>query len=94
MASNGIGLSDSRSALTFVDDSSLSGDIARLQLVGDLKAALASAGAAIARIEREVGHLWRDSMKADDRAVSQRLVEVSHALHRAARLLEGDDAIS
>ena len=70
MASNGIGLSGSRSALTFVDDStdgsSLFGDIARLQLVGDVvgdsKAALACAGAAIARVEREVGHLWRDSM--------------------------------
>ena len=67
----------------------LDGDVA-----SDSKAALASAGAAIARIEREVGHLWRDSMKADDRAMSQRLVEVSHALHRAARLLAGDDAIS
>ena len=102
MASNGIGISDSRSALTFVDDStddsSLSSDIARLPLVGDVagdsKAAVARAGAAIARIEWEVGHLWRDSMKADDRAMSQRLAEVSHALHRAARLLEHDGAIS
>ena len=44
-------------------------------------------GAAIARVEREVGHLWSDSMTADDRAMSQWLAEVSHALHRAARLL-------
>jgi hypothetical protein len=98
MASDGIGLSDSRSALTFVDDSSLSGDIDRLQLVGDVasdsKVALARAGSAIAGAEREVGHLWRESMKAGDRAMSQRLVEVSHALHRAARLLAHDDAIS
>ena len=101
MASNGIGFSGSRSALTFVDDStdgsSLFGDVARVPLVGDVvadsKTARACAGA-IARVEREVGHLWRESMKADDRAMSQRLVEVSHALHRAARLLEHDDAIS
>jgi hypothetical protein len=102
MASNDIGFSGSRSALTFVDDSpdgsSLFGDVAREALVGDVagdsKAARACAGAAIARVEREVGHLWRESMKADDRAMSERLVEVSHALHRAARLLEHDDAIS
>jgi hypothetical protein len=89
-------------ALPFVDDStdgsSRFGDVARVQLVGDVvgdsQAARAYAVAAIARVEREVGHLWHDSMKADDRAMSQRLVEASHALHRAARLLEHDDAIS
>jgi hypothetical protein len=89
-------------ALPFVDGStggsSLFGDIDRVQLVGDVvgdaKAARAGAVAAIARVEREVGHLWRDSMKADDRAMSHRLAEVSHALHRAARLLGHDDAIS
>jgi hypothetical protein len=75
MASNSIGFSDATSALTFVDDStagsSLSGGVARPQLVGDVagdsNAALACAGAAVARVEREVRHLWRDSMKADDR---------------------------
>ena len=36
-----------RSALTFVDDS---------------EAALARAGEAVARVEREIDHLWRDSM--------------------------------
>jgi len=100
MASNGNGFSG-RSALTLVDDStsgsSLFGDIAGLQLVrdvvGDSEGALASAGAAMARVEREIDHLWRDSMQTDDRAASQRLAEVSHALRRAARLLEYDDAI-
>jgi hypothetical protein len=100
MASNGTRFSG-RSALAFVDDStsgsSLFGDIAGLELVrdvaGDSKAALASAGAAVARVEREIDHLWRDSMKADDHATSQRLAEVSHALRRAALLLEHDDAI-
>ena len=42
MASNGIGFSGSRSALTFVDDStdgsSLFGDVARVPLVGDVVA--------------------------------------------------------
>ena len=101
MASNSIGFSDATSALTLVDDSpagsSLSGGVARPQLVGgvagDAQAELSCAGAAIARVEREVRHLWRDSMKADDRAMSGRLAEVSHALHRAARMLEHDDAI-
>ena len=97
MASNDIGFSGSTSALTFIDDSSPFGDGTRRPLVGDVagdsKAARACAGAAIARVEREVGHLWRESMKAADPALSRRLVEVSHALHRAARLLEHDDAI-
>ena len=102
MASDGIGFSGSRSALTVVDDStdgsSLFGDVAREALVGDVvgdsKTARACAWAAIARVERQVGHMWHESMKADDRAMSERLVEVSHALHRAARLLEHDGAIS
>jgi hypothetical protein len=102
MATNGIDFSGSRAVLTFVDDStngsSPFGDVARealvSEIVGDSKAARACAGAAIARVEREVGQMWRDSMTADDRAMSQRLAEVSHALHRAARLLEHDDAIS
>ena len=62
-------------------------------LVGESEAALAWAGAAMARVEQEIEHLWHDSMQADDRAMSQRLAEVSHALHRAARLLEHDDTI-
>ena len=101
MASQSIDFSGSTSALTFVDDStagsSLFGDVARLQLVGDVagdsRAALACAGAAIARVEREVGRLWRDSIRADDAAMSQRLADVSHALHRAARMLEHNGAI-
>ena len=47
----------------------------------------------MARLEREIDHLWRDSMKAADGAMLRRLVEVSHALHQAARLLEHDDSI-
>jgi hypothetical protein len=100
MASNRAGIAG-RSALSFLEDStdgsSLSGDFARLRLVrdvaGDSEAVLAWAGAAMARVEREIDHLWRDSMKADDQAMSQRLAELSHALQRAARLLEHHDAI-
>jgi hypothetical protein len=73
------------------------GDVARLRLVrdlvGDPHAAMACAAAAVERVEQEIDHLWFDSMKAEDLAMSQRLAEVSHALQRAARLLEADKAI-
>jgi hypothetical protein len=100
MASNGTRFTD-RAALTLGDDATGGswpfGDVTRLQLVHhvgrDSEAALASAGAALARVEQEVDQLWCDSMQALDRATSQRLAELSHALHRAALLLEHDDAI-
>jgi hypothetical protein len=90
-----------RSALTLVDDptngSSVFGGQPALKRVRDVVAgsgaALARAGEAVARVEREIGHLWRDSMIEDDRATSERLAEVGQALHRAALLLECDDAI-
>jgi hypothetical protein len=93
--------SNGRSAITFVDEStggsSLFVDVAPGRLVrdvvGDSEAVLACATAAMSRVEREIDHLWRDSMKASDRGMSQRLAEVSHALQRAARLLDHDDAI-
>jgi hypothetical protein len=62
-------------------------------VANDSDAALACAAAAIERVEQEIDHLWFDSMKAEDRATSQRLAEVSHALQRAARLLEPDNTI-
>jgi hypothetical protein len=100
MASNGTSFTRG-SGHAFAEDSvngsSVFGDISALDLVRDVVhdsgAALASAGAAVARVEREIDQLWRDSMLADDRATSQRLAEVGHALHRAALLLECDDAI-
>ena len=98
MASNRAGFAG-RSAPSFLEDStdgsSLLGDVARLRLVRDVAGDSGCTGwaAAMARVEREIDHLWRDSMKADDRAMSQRLAEVSHALQRAARLLEHDDTI-
>ena len=97
--SNGTGFNGR--SLAFVDDSSnrssVFGTIAPLpfvrDVVGDSEVALACAGAVVARVEREIDHLWRDAIMADDRATSDRLAEVCHALHRAALLLERDDAI-
>jgi len=90
-----------RPVLTLVDDppngSPAFGGQPALKRVRDVvagsEAALARAGEAVANVQREIGHLWRDSMTADDRAMSQRYAEVSHALQRAALLLECDDAI-
>jgi hypothetical protein len=100
MASNGTRFRG-MSAPTFVDDSpsspALFGDIVGLEflreVVGDSSAALANARAAVARLERQIDNLWRDSMETDDQTRSQRLAEVGHALRRAALLLEHDDAI-
>jgi hypothetical protein len=96
MASPGTG-SSGGSALAFVDDStdgfSRFGHVAQLQPVSDSAASVEWVQATMARVEREIGHLWRDSMKADDRAMSQRFAEVSHALQRACRLLEHDNTI-
>ena len=99
MASNGTAFTDT--SLIFGGDPTGGswpfGDVARVQLVrhvaGDSTAALAWAGAAVARVELEIDHLWHGSMQADDRAMSQRLAEVSHTLHRAACLLEDDEVI-
>ena len=100
MSSNGTGFR-LRSTLAAVDDStdgsSPMGDVTRLQPVrsvaDDPETSLTQAGAAMARVEREIDQLWCDSMQTDDRAISQRLAELSHALHRAAHLLQNDDAI-
>jgi hypothetical protein len=73
--------------------SSMFGDAAHLRLVSDVAGdrsdvLLASAAAAIERVEQEIDDLWFDSMNAEDLVTSQRLAEVSHALQRAARLVE------
>jgi hypothetical protein len=74
--------------------SSMFGDAAHLRLVSDgTDVVLACAAEAIARVEQEIDHLWFDSMKAEDLAMSQRLAEVSHALQRAALLVEPHDVI-
>ena len=97
MASNGTALTDTPALIDGDDPTGGLLDVARLQLVrhvvDDSDAVLAWAGAAMARVGQEIDHLWHDSMQADDRAMSQRLAEVSHALHRATYLLEHDDTI-
>ena len=55
--------------------------------------ALICAASAVARLQGEIDELWRDSMKIENEPLSQRLVEVSHALQRAARILDQDQAI-
>jgi hypothetical protein len=77
--------------------SSMFGDAARLRLVSDVVGGtgvvVARAAAAIERVEQQIDHLWVDSMKAEDLAMSQRLAEISHALQRAAHLVEPDNVI-
>jgi hypothetical protein len=92
MAGNGTGFSG-RSALTLVDDLTDGSSALVLEVVRDSVASVAWAEAAMARLEREIEHLWRESMEAHDPAMSQRLAEVSHALKRAALLLEHDGSI-
>ena len=60
-------------------------------LGGSATTALTCAASAVARVQGEIDVLWRDSM--NDEALSQTLVEVSRALHRAARLLQQERAI-
>lgn len=62
-------------------------------LLGGAQATLPCAAAAIARVEREMDLLWRHALSAEGREVSERLVQVSHLLHRALRLIEGDPEI-
>ena len=81
-----------------ISESSMFGEATRLRLVSevagdDSDVALACAAAAIERVEQEIDHLWFDSMKAENLAMSQRLAEISHALQRAARLVEPDNVI-
>ena len=54
---------------------------------------LVSAASAVARVQTEIDDLWRHSMRVENDLLSERLVEVSRALQRAARLLEQDRAI-
>jgi hypothetical protein len=90
-----------RSAFIFADEStrgvSVFGQVAPHHVVsdgvGDPGGALACAAAAMERAEQEIDLLWRHAMTAADQALSERLAEVSHALQRAARLIEIDLAI-
>jgi hypothetical protein len=49
---------------------------------------LVRAATALAEVEHEIDLLWRETMTVEDRAASERLAEVQHAVRRASRLLE------
>jgi len=87
--------SNRRSDTALVDgsagDTVLVGGV-RPPLVTDLVAgppdALVRAATALAEVEHEIDLLWRETMTVEDRAASERLAEVQHAVRRASRLLE------
>ena len=55
--------------------------------------ALECVATAMDRVQQEIDQLWRVSVSRDNVNLAERLVDVSHALQRAARLLDEDRAI-
>ena len=49
---------------------------------------LARAAEATARLKNEIDQLWTDAVTADDGIASDRLVAVSHAIHRVCNYLD------
>ena len=49
---------------------------------------LARAAEATAKLKDEIDQLWTDAVTAHDGVVSDRLVAVSHAIHRVFSLLD------
>ena len=47
----------------------------------------------MAAVEQEIGDLWRDTIDSGDSLLSDRLVELSHAVRRAALAFENEPAI-
>ncbi len=58
-----------------------------------LSADLAHAIAAMRQVQQEFDELWHAAVVADDGALAEQLVDVSHALRRAAGLVEKKSAI-
>jgi hypothetical protein len=50
---------------------------------------LATAVAVVAGAERDIDLLWREAVASSDSDMCERLAELSHALRRAARSLDG-----
>ena len=86
MSSNGSG-SNGQSGVAIVDASTSSAVLIHSGT------ALAYAAEAMARVEQEIDELWRDAITGRNSALSERLVEVSHALQRAVRVLEQGQAL-
>ena len=49
---------------------------------------VACAAAVVEEAERDIDRLWRDAVSVGDADLSERLAELSHALRRAARVLD------
>jgi hypothetical protein len=58
-----------------------------------LRADLAHAIAAMRQVQQEFDELWHAAVVADDSALAEQLVDVSHTLRRAAGLVEKKSAI-
>ena len=54
---------------------------------------LARAAEATVKLQAEIDRLWCDSVSADDDVASERLVAVSHAIHRVFNLLDQKSVI-
>jgi hypothetical protein len=84
---------------TLVDESARrfprAGNSARPAVGGHevLRADLTHATAAMRQVQQEFDELWYAAVVAGDGALAEQLVEVSHALRRAAGLLETKSAI-
>lgn len=65
----------------------------RSAIAQSVSPSLACVATAMERVQVEIDDLWRDCVRRDNLYLSDRLVEVSHALQRAARLLDEDRAI-
>ena len=87
-----------RSVSSFADQSPersfLLSEFRRQQFVqpvfGESAAPMDRAVASMARVQQDIDRLWHDSIKAANGPLSARLLDLSHALQRAARLLGQD----
>ncbi len=59
----------------------------------EAQAEMAKVAAAVAQAARDVANLWCDSLATENTPFSERLVDVSRALHRARLMLEQDVVI-
>ncbi len=99
MWSNGAGLGSRPPSLSLIGEEAdlRSADMtfraSAIHLSVDAWAAVAGFVVAMVRMQQEIDELWRDAVQGERHAESERLVEASHALRRAARVLEQDHAI-
>ena len=102
MSSNGTN-SDSRSAVSVLDEApggfSPFGEVGEHRehavtgVLGESEAILARAEATLTQVGLDVDRLWHASMAVNNRAFSERLAEISHALRQAASRLQQNRVI-